>query len=78
LERLQPIPGYSPAHHLEAEVANQAQVLAPVLVVAHELVFVQRAVTRPGLGHESVLDPGSPQEVLGTAAEEFGCHGGRK
>ena len=74
LKRLQPIPGNSPAHHLEAEVAHQAEVFAPVLVMPDELVLVEGTVAGPGLGHKRVLDPGGPQEVLGTPTEDL-SHG---
>ena len=69
LKRLDAVPGHAPANHLEAEVTDQSQILPPMFVMAHELVFIQRAVPRSGLGHKGVLDTGCPEEIFRTAQQ---------
>ena len=70
LERLHPIPGHTPAHGPDAQLAGQSQILPPVLVVPHQLILVERPVPGPRLGNEGVLDPAGPEEILRPAAQQ--------
>ncbi len=75
LEGLHPIPRNTPPHRLQAQLPHQREVLAPVPVVTHELVLVQRTMPGPGLRNERVLDAGGPEKVLGaTAGHESRAH----
>jgi hypothetical protein len=39
--------------------------------VPDQLILVQRSMTGTGLGDEGILDPGGPQKVLRSSAEDF-------
>jgi hypothetical protein len=68
-QRLDAVPGHSPADGGHAQFAREREVLAPVVVVPHQLVLVERAVPGPGLRDEGVLDARRPDEVLRAPAQ---------
>jgi len=63
------IPWDAPPHRVEAELCREAQVFAPVLVVAHQLILIQGAMAGADLRHKRIFDSGSPKEIFGAAVE---------
>src|SRR5439155_14091598 len=64
--RLDPVPRYAPAKSLQADIAAQIDVNPPMLVMAYQLIFIERAMPAAGLGHKRVLDTGRPNKIAGS------------
>ena len=63
-ERFYPVPRDPPAHGARTDLACQCEIGAPVVVVSHQLVLIEGAVTRAGLRHEGILDARGPDEIF--------------
>src|SRR5687768_12953448 len=69
--RFDPVPWHAPANCLQTEILRERQVFAPMLVVTHQLVFVERTVTGPRLRYKRILDARRPKKVVGWIIKGF-------
>ena len=69
LFRFDLIPRHAPANGLQSQIGRKAQVFAPVFVMPHQLVFVERAMALPRLRNKCIFYAARPEKILRAAVK---------